>query len=301
MLQNVSAQHQLPVGEALWGWRLSWVAYLKDGLTPAPLAWALAAGLALAPFLRREAPLLGGLLLAFAAGLVGLTSFPDAHERHFAALWPFVLPLALAPVALLRRWPWAQRALCGMLALWGVVGLLSWRAPTLELPRIDLRRDPMMRDQRPATTLSGGLARLTYAPSRWAWAAPAPRAVEWPSRALVEQILTLAPPAGPRGPTVFTFEAGLAPELLQAEALALGRIDLKGQHAEAHQLADRLQSQRDQLSRPVWAVEVRHPQDPLGVTATLDKLGFEELLALPARLGPDGEPVILALRRGDLR
>jgi hypothetical protein len=145
-----------------------------------------------------------------------------------------------------------------------------------------------MRDRRPATTLSAGLTRLTYAPSRWAWAAPAPREVEWPTRALVEAILTLAPPAGPRGPSVLTFEAGLAPELLQAEALALGRIDLKGVHVEAHQLADRLQSQRDQLSRPVWAVELRHPQDPLGVTAALDKLGFEELERLARAPGARG-------------
>ena len=300
VLQNVNAQHQLPTGEALWGWRLSWVAYLKDGLTPAPLAWGLAAGLVIAPFVRREAPLLGALLLAFAAGLLGLMSFPDAHERHFAALWPFVLPLALAPLALIRRWPRAQWALCGMLALWGLFSQLSWRAPELEAPRMDLSRDPVMRDRRPATTRAAGLTRLTYAPSRWAWAAPAPRGVEWPTRALVEAILSLAPPAGPRGPSVLTFEAGLAPELLQAEALALGRIDLKGVHVEAHQLADRLQSQRDQLSRPVWAVELRHPQDPLGVTAALNKLGFETLEVWPARLGPEAEAVELVLRRKTL-
>jgi hypothetical protein len=300
VLQNVNAQHQLPTGEALWGWRLSWVAYLKDGLTPAPLAWGLAAGLVVAPFCRREAPLLGAALLAFAAGLVGLMSFPDAHERHFAALWPFVLPLAVAPLALVSRWPRVQWALCGILVVWGLLGQLAWRAPELTLTRMDLRRDPTMRDNGPATSLSTGLARLTYAPSRWAWAAPSPRAVEWPARALVAEILTLAPPAGPRGPSVLTFEAGLAPELLQAEALALGRIDLKGVHVEAHQLADRLQSQRDQLSRPVWAVEVRHPKDPLGVTAALDKLGFEVLTAWPARLGPEAEAVELVLRRKSL-
>ena len=173
VLQNVNAQHQLPAGEALWGWRLSWVAYLKDGLTPAPLAWGLAAGLLVLPFVRRESPLLGALCLAFAAGLIGLMSFPDPHERHFVTLWPFVLPLALAPLALLRRWPRAQGALCGALVIWGVLGQLAWRAPTLDLPRIDLRRDTVMRDRRPATTLSAGLTRLTYAPSRWAWAAPA--------------------------------------------------------------------------------------------------------------------------------
>ncbi|MCK6520108.1 hypothetical protein L6R49_01595 [Myxococcota bacterium] len=300
VLQNVNAQHQLPTGEALWGWRLSWAAFVKEGLTPAPLAWGLGAGLLVAPLLRREAPLLGALLLGFAAGLIGLVSFPDAHERHFAALWPFVLPLALAPLAALRRWPRALGGLCAALVVLGLVGQLGWRAPGLALSRAQINRDPVMRDRRPETTLRGGLTRLTYAPSRWAWAAPLPRAAEWPSRALVARVLSLARPAGPRGPTVLTFEAGLSPDLLAAEAQALGRVDLKAQHVEAHQLADRLQSQRDQLSRPVWAAEVQHPQDPLGVTAALDKLGFEVVETWPARLGPNAEPVTLVLRRSDL-
>lgn len=275
VLQNVREQHALPEGLAGLWWRLSWLVYLKQGVLAPPLLPLLAAGVGVA--LWRRPPGLGALALAALGGFVGLSGFPDAHERHWAPFAPLLLVLAVAPLGATRAWPRVRATLGATLALAGVLATLSWRWPEQgEGWRVDLYRDAALRRTLPTPSLSVLTTELLYRPPRPALLAPLPRGWVWPTRALVAEVLAQSgvcnDPRPDRGPVLITQEARVSADLLHTDASALGCHALRARHVEPQQLDRWLVDHSRDLGAGVWAVTVqngeeRHP-------AALEAAGF---------------------------
>lgn len=192
-------------GRAWLASKLGLLARFAHSFLQAPQAVGLVVGLACLPFLTRRTALLGPVFLGLVAGLAQLAHFPNPHERHFVALAPLVLVLALAPLGLLRGAWWRRGLQLVFVAAIGIYGLSyswSWRTghplwggAAVQQEGMDFDAFTQMHD--PAEALRWLVAR----PDRFSTVAPSPQNTDWPQEAIIEEITTLVPPPGPHEDT----------------------------------------------------------------------------------------------------
>jgi hypothetical protein len=247
VLASLPALHPLPTGTDPLAWKLSLLAFAKFLAFHQALGPFLAVGLFLLPWLLRRRPYLLFVAGAGAALLAVLLNFADPHERHFVALAPVVIALALAPFGRLPArggWRWLSGASAAAFVVAGGVYTSSWRTtilpsdwPHLQLGGLNFAPHAQHDDW-------GRLGRQLVAPFNIRGErAPLPWPESWPLDAAATLLIAQLPPAPPRQSAPFAPVDLRAMRRVPRRCGPLLTVDLPGFGEQAMQLALILQGE----------------------------------------------------------